>query len=177
MADGASLIRLSASGVLTLVPATITALRAKWAAYPSSMTTSDKLAALNSLSVPGPARDVQRSEIKKVLQGGGVFDRMQAYVANPAAATQPCLTATNYILALVTYEASLNPVLATSIPANLAAIQVLVPNLLADPANGMTPATLTAVMALITPGVPWWQANGFSGPILVSDLIAAGNLF
>lgn len=153
-----------------------TALSTIWATYPASMSTSQKMAALNATIVPGPAVNVSRTSIKAILQGAGVLDTMQAYIANPAA-TQPALTATNYLLAVIIFEATLGDVLQTSVPANLTMIENLGPDLLADPANGMTQAILTQIMNLITPGVPWWQANGFSGPVLVSDLIAAGNLF
>ncbi|MBR0693694.1 hypothetical protein [Bradyrhizobium lablabi] len=159
--------------------ADVSALQAAWSQYPAGMTTIDKLTAINSLKAIGPAVDVQRSEIQKVMSAHGVLDKMQAYVANPAAATQPCLTATNYILAVVLYEAETlgELMLVTSDPANLNLVQQIAPDLLADPANGMTADILAQMMALITPGVPWWQAHGFAGPITVKDLIAAGNLF
>lgn len=158
----------------------LAALTTIWSTFPSTMTTADKMSALNHVTAIGPARDVLRSEIKKVLSVNGTMTKMQAYVANPTAATQPCLTATNYIVALITYEAALASVgdtLKTSDPTNLNTIQSMVPNLLSDPNNGLTQDVMDQVMALITPRVPWWQANGFSGPILVSDLIAAGDLF
>lgn len=41
-------------------------------------------------------------------------------------------------------------------------------------------ATLIALGALVaaadTPSIPWWQANGYTGPFSAPDLIAAGNL-
>lgn len=154
-----------------------TALAAVWATFPAALSTSAKLTQLNSTTTPGPAQDVSRNAIKSILSGAGILATLQAYIASPSA-TQPALAATNYLLALITYEAqTIGDVLQTSNPSNLAMIEQLVPNLLADPANGMTMAILDQIMALITPNVPWWQANGFSGPVLVSDLIAAGNLF
>ncbi len=153
------------------------ALAGVWATYPASMATSEKLTQLNSKMVAGPAQDVSRAAIKGILSGNGVLASLQAYVANPAA-TQPALAATNYLLALISYEAeAVGDVLATSIPANLAMIEQISPNLLADPANGMTQSVHDQIMSLITPPIPWWKANGFSGPVLVNDLINAGNLF
>ena len=67
--------------------------------------------------------------------------------------------------------------LATSNPTNLATINALLPGLTADPNTGVTPATINALSSLITPLVPWWQMHGFSTPVTVADLAAAGNLF
>jgi hypothetical protein len=140
------------------------------------MLTGDKLAAINSMRVPGPAVDVPRSEIKKVLDGS--LEVLQAYAANPPpSATAQTLIAVNYLIAIVGYEASYIPMLQTSNPAYLAAIQSLVPNLLADPAAGVTQNTINQMMALIRPLVPWWQVNGFSAPVNVIDLISAGYLY
>lgn len=159
------------------MPGDLTALQARWATFQTSSSTSDKMALLNGAIVPGPAKDVSRAAIKAILTGAGALATMQAYVVSPSA-TQPALAATNYLLALVLFEAdAVGDILQTSLPANLAMIEEVRPNLLTDPANGMTAAILDQIMALITPPVPWWRANGFSGPILVSDLIAAGNLF
>jgi hypothetical protein len=33
------------------------------------------------------------------------------------------------------------------------------------------------MMALVTPPASWWSVNGFAGPIAITDLIAAGNLY
>ena len=101
---------------------------------------------------------------------------MRDYVLDPSA-TQPCLMATNYLLALIEFEASITDTLATSVQSNLDMINSLVDGLLQDGRNGITADILAQVMTLITPSIPWWKANGFPGPILVSDLIAAGNLF
>lgn len=155
----------------------LTALQTVWATFPATMTTSDKLSLLNSKIVPGPPKDVRRSEIKKILSASGALPTMAAYVASPVGATShDCLVATNYLFALITYEATLGDILATSDVTNLNTIEGMVQNLLLEAANGMTQPVIDAVMALITPGVPWWQANGFTGPVLVSDLIAAGSL-
>lgn len=154
----------------------LTALATQWGTYPASMTTSDKLSALNLLKVAGPATDVSRTAIKTIL-GPQMIVHLTNYIAS-AAATQPCLTATNYLLALISNDAvALGDTLKTSDPTILSEIQSLAPNLLADPKNGMTQPRLNRIMALITPPIPWWQVNGFSGPVVVSDLIAAGNLF
>jgi hypothetical protein len=91
---------------------------------------------------------------------------------------EQALIACNYLLAIVDYEpGTVGPVLATSNPTNLATINALLPGLTADPNTGVTPATINALASLITPLVPWWQMHGFSMPVTVADLAAAGNLF
>lgn len=155
----------------------LTALQTAWATLPVTMTTAEKMAMLNAKAVPGPARDVQRSEIRKILAASGALAAMKQYVANPEQGVHDALIGTNYLLAVVEYEVTINDTLATSDPANLSMVQQIAPTLLADPANGMTTDILNQVMALITPSIPWWKANGFAGPITVRELISAGNLY
>ena len=124
------------------------------------------------------AKDVNRIDIKTVLVSNGAYAAMKAYIANPGAGNQQALIACNYLLAIVDYEpGTVGPVLVTSNPTNLATINALLPGLTADPNTGVTPATINALNALITPLVPWWQMHGFSMPVTVADLAAAGNLF
>lgn len=169
-----------ATGQATLTltwPAKYAALQAIWAALPSSMTTAQKLGQVNGMVVPGPPQNVSRTAIQKILQSQGTLTALQAYITSPVA-IQPALTAANYILTVVTYEiTSLGDTLQTSNPAYLAAIQSFGPSLLADPNTGMTEAGLTQIMNLIFPGIPWWQANGFTQAVCVFDLVSAGNLF
>jgi hypothetical protein len=157
-----------------------TALAAAWQALPAG-TTAQKLASLNGTMVPGPAQDVQRSDIKAILTSSGAYSAMQTYIANAAAAVQPALVACNFLLAIVDYETStVGPTLATSNPLNLANVQQLVKGLTIDPNTGVTPAIVAQMMALITPQVLWWQMHGFAGPVTIADLIAASatsNLF
>lgn len=155
---------------------TATPLQTIWATFPPSMTTAQKLAQLNGMLVPGPAQDVSRAAIRSILVGAGILSALQAYVAAPVT-NASAFAATNYLLALISYEAdAVGDKLQTSVPANLAMIEQIAPNLLADPANGMTQAVHDQIMALITPPVSWWKQNGFAGPVLVNDLITAGNL-
>ena len=155
-----------------------TALTTAWQALPATMTTIQKLSAINNTLVPGPSKDVNRADIKTVLVSNGAYAAIKAYIANPGAANQQALIACNYLLAIVDYEpGTVGPVLATSNPTNLATINALLPGLTADPNTGVTQATINALMALITPLVPWWQMHGFSMPVTVADLAAAGNLF
>jgi hypothetical protein len=87
---------------------------------------------------------------------------------------QSAMIGCNYLLALM---ASTNPMLHTSIPANFAAVQQLGVGLLADPATGVTQEMLNQLIGMISPPTPWWQVNGFSTGVTVTDLIAAGNLY
>jgi hypothetical protein len=155
-----------------------TALTTAWQALPATMTTIQKLSAINNSLVPGPSKDVNRTDIKTVLVSNSAYAAMKAYVANPGGSNQQALIACNYLLAIVDYEpGTVGPVLATSNPTNLATINALLPGLTADPNTGVTPVTINALSSLITPLVPWWQMHGFFMPVTVADLAAAGNLF
>ncbi|WP_024517040.1 hypothetical protein [Bradyrhizobium sp. Tv2a-2] len=152
-----------------------TALQTIWATLPATMLTGDKLAFVNQQMTAGPAVDVPRSEVRKVLQASGALDILQAYAANPpAGATDAVKASVNYILAVVGYEATYSDTLETSNSTYSSAIQSMVPNLITA---GISQDTISAMMALIEPLIPWWQANGFAARVNIWDLISAGNLY
>jgi hypothetical protein len=64
--------------------------------------------------------------------------------------------------------------LAAGFRGNLASLLL---NITTDARVGITAGDVAALNAgAATPAVLWWVANGFSGPVQVSDLIAAGDL-
>jgi hypothetical protein len=149
------------------------ALQTVWATL--SGTTAQKLTAINAMTAPGPPQDIQISTLQDFLTTNNLLTPITAYVSNGGPqSVQSSLIACNYIIAILS---AIDPTIHASIPANFAAIQQLGPGLLADPGTGVTPQSLAAMMALITPPAPWWQVNGFAGPITITELIAAGNLF
>ena len=84
-------------------------------------------------------RQMPRVEIYNVLKGAASIDSMGAYIANPNA-QQASKMACNYLVAIIMYETTtVTPTLATSNPANLALIQDLTPDLVADPRPPSTP--------------------------------------
>jgi len=148
----------------------LTALQATWATLTGP--TVQKLAVLNSMMVPGPPQDVTITIMENFLISHNLLQPVTDYVAkgtNPSA-----LIGCNYFLALL---AAGDPVIHTSIPANFAAVQQIGAGLLADSATGFTQQHLVEMIGLIATPMPWWQANGFSGSVTVTDLIAAGDLF
>jgi hypothetical protein len=171
--SASSIAVVTGRAVVTAIPANLVTLVALWQTLDPSLTTADKLRAVNAIMVPGNPVDVPRAEINKVLDGD--LAALQAYIANPPqGGPLSTLIAANYLVALVTYEASYSPTLRTSSPLYFATIQGMVPDLLAA---GVTQATIANLVALIRPLTPWWQANGFSGPVNIWDLISAGNLY
>lgn len=148
----------------------ILALQAIW---PSLIgPTAQKLMALNIKQVPGTPQDITVATLEKFLIDNNLLAPITTYVTS---GTNPlALIGCNYLLAMMSGP---SPILTTSKPANFLAVQQLGTGLLADPATGVTSPLLAQLIGLIAPPIPWWQANGFSGAITVTDLIAAGNLF
>jgi hypothetical protein len=148
----------------------ISALQAIWPTLTGS--TAQKLSALNVTMVPGTPQDITIAALENFLITNNLLNPVTTYVSKGT--NQLALIGCNYLLALL---ASPSPVLATSQPANFLAIQQLGSGLLADPATGVTAAHLSQMIGMIAPSVPWWQANGFSAAVSVTDLIAAGDLY
>jgi hypothetical protein len=149
----------------------LTALQTAWATLPAGATTQ-KLQAINTMTVAGPPQDITVSVLENFLISNNLLQPVTTYVTKGQ--NQSALIGCNYLLALI---AQSTPVIHTSIPANFAAVQQLGAGLLADPATGVNQGHITALIAIIAPPILWWQANGFSGAISITDLIAAGNLF
>ena len=150
----------------------LAALQATWATL--SGTTAQKLASINALMVPGPPQDTTITALQTLLTANNLIAPITAYIARGPNAVQTALIACNYLIAIL---AATDQTIHTSMPANFAAVQQLGQGLLSDPATGVTPQALQAMMALIQPSATWWSVNGFSGPITITELIAAGNLY
>lgn len=168
-----SLVALSGVALAaTPLPSNLQALAIFWQIMLPSMTTADKLRFINNTMVPGPPIDVPRSELKIVLDGASESVINYATSGTNLQSRIAC----NYLLALVDYE-TFSPNIQTSDPTILALVQKISPDLLADPATGITSDIIARMMALITPLVPWWQMNGFTEPVNVQNLIEAGYLY
>ena len=150
----------------------LTALKATWTTLTG--TTAQKLVTLNAMTVPGSPQDITVTALNSFLTTNNILTPVTAYASRGPNAVQPALIACNYLVAIL---AATDPTIHTSVPENFAAIQQLGQGLLADPATGVTPTLLAAMMAMVTPSATWWSVNGFSGPITITDLIAAGNLY
>lgn len=130
------------------------ALVAKWATL-SPGSTAQKLAAINAATVAGAPQ-------RAVLAPSQILNAIA--FADLAALTQLQVTQLTLLLAGSSVDASAG----TSIRAG---IQALFSGKTATLAN---PGTLVAPFD--NPVVPWWQANGYTGPFSNADLVAAGNL-
>lgn len=168
--SGVASMAMLASNIV--LPANLIALATFWETIPAAMTTADKLRFVNTTMVPGPAVDVPRVTLRAVLGDAHATVRVYASDGGNQSARMAC----NYLLALIDYE-TFSPNIQTSDPTIQALVQQITPDLLADPATGITSADISAMMALITPLVPWWQMNGFIEPVNVQNLIQAGYLY
>lgn len=149
----------------------LTALASTWAGLSGS--TTKKLAVINALTVVGPTVDIDLDAIENFLVTSNKIVGLRAFVnQTPPNPDAGALLAASYLLALL--NGSDGPKLrAASQPGLL----TILAGLSADARTGISAANVTALNAKCAPAVPWWQANGFGGPITVGDLIAAGNLF
>lgn len=149
------------------------ALIAKWATLTG--TTSDKLAQINALTVPGPTIDVPISSVVSYLALNGKLFGLSAYAAAPPAGSNS--TAVVAAKELVTLIGSPNAgPFRMSIPTVYSGIHTFLDALVADPNTGITSADEANILALAQPMVPWWQANGYTGLLNQYDLQAAGGL-
>lgn len=125
----------------------------KWASLAG--TTEQKLAALNAATVPGPAQ-------RAILEPSSILNAI--VFADLAALTQLQVTQLTLLLQGSAVDASAG----TSIRAGIQAL---------FSGKAATLANLGALVAPYdNPVIPWWRANGYSGPFSNADLAAAGNL-
>jgi hypothetical protein len=149
----------------------LAALKTTWSGIGGS-TTSKKLAILNAMMVAGPAIDVDLSVVSNFLSNNNKLQGVLAFVNNtPATPDANALLAANYLVALLAgSDGTMMPT--GSVPGLLAILS----QISADARTGITAGNVTAFNNICTSKIPWWQANGFSGPVTVANLIAAGNL-
>lgn len=138
-------------------------------------TTTEKLAAINTLTQDAPKVDVSISAVVAYLALRGKLATLQAYAANPPGnVNAQALIAARELTALI---ASPNaPPFRMSDATVYAAIQNFLAALASDNATGLTADDPPALLALAAAKIPWWQAHGYSSPITQGDLDAAGGL-
>lgn len=139
-----------------------------------------KLAALNVLTVAGPNVDVSIQQVSGFLLLQGVFPTITAFAQGSPNGTQPhdgALSAAKSFVAWITMPDP--PYVHFSQPAVAAAVtqlgNAMVAQETASPGStGFTQAVLNGLLALGQTTIPWWQANGFSGPVTSADVANAG---
>lgn len=132
-----------------------TALITEWATLPSSYTTAQKLTAVNSTTV------ASTTPIPCVLPTYTIYNTIKS--TDYTALTTANQGYVNTILGMGTVDAS---------PGTQ--VRGVISNIFAGT------ATLTALASLVAPydapPVSWWKSNGYTSPIGMSDLTAAGGL-
>jgi hypothetical protein len=152
----------------------IAALQSIWPSL--SGTTKQKLASLNDMMVAGPSQDVPCAQIWTYLAQRGLIAKLEAYAANPPQGAAPqTVMSVNYMLAMLADTA--RDKFATSDPVVLSQAQAFAAALVADPATGVSQSDGNALLAMTQTKAPWWEANGYTKPIGIDDLIEAGNLY
>ena len=131
------------------------ALIAEWPSVPGA-TTQDKLANLNAMTVSSPQ--------KALLSANAVFN---------------AIALSDYIGLTQLQQAQLANLLSINSGGNIdGSSGTLVRNWFASVFAGKT--SLVNLQSLVAPfddaTEPWWQANGYSGPIGTADLALAGGL-
>ena len=109
---------------------------------------------LNAMQADISQQDIAISTLESFISSNNLLAPITAYASSGT--NQSALIACNYIAAMLS---AADPVIHTSVPANFAAIQLLGPGLIADPATGVTSQLLTQMMALIAPPTSWWSAK------------------
>ena len=155
------------------------ALAPKWAVITTAnpgFTTAQKLAALNALMVAGPNADVPVPTVVALLEGQGVYATFFAYCAHAIATLEAGGTLTGAQQAAANWAAFIaTPGISsvqTSVPAVYSMVSTMMSAIASDSASGLTGAIVSSLLALAATQIPWWQANGFSGPITSAYLTA-----
>lgn len=138
----------------------------------SSMTTAQKLAALNGWAVAGPNVNVNVSAVVGYLGLNGKLSALAKYAASPPATAAG--VAGQELLAIINCPNA--PAFQTSNPTVYQTIEGMLTTLAGDANSGISSTDVTNLLALAATTVPWWQANGYGRPISMDDLTAAGGL-
>jgi hypothetical protein len=146
----------------------------------SGATTTDKLATLNAMTVAGPAVDVSIQQVMGFLLINGIYPTIAAFAGTTANSTQPhdgALQAAKTFMAWIELQ-NAPPVHMSQSSVVDAVTQMgnaMVAQETASPGStGFTQAILNELLALGQTTQPWWQANGFSGPVTSADAASAG---
>jgi hypothetical protein len=138
----------------------------------AGMTAAEKLAAIGTWMVAGPMQDVSVSSVSAYLAVQGKLPRLEAY-----AAAAPATAATLAEAAAKSYFDLLPNGVRTIEMSNAtvyAAVQGWLNAWTGDTNTGVTSTDVTNILALAATQIPWWEANGYPGPININDLAAAG---
>jgi len=137
------------------------ALKTKWATL-TSTTTDAKLAEINALTVQGPSRPVPIADVMTYLRSNNLWLPIKASAAGGTSVGAAAAVDLNSDLRMQTIDMTL-PLVSTML-ADLVTHTLLTQ----DQAN--------TLVAMGTPQIPWWQANGYTSPFNANDLEAAGGL-
>jgi hypothetical protein len=154
-------------------------LATQWAAITAAnpgFTTDQKLAVLNATMVAGPNVDVPVATAMLYLANAGKWAALLVY-AQKAYAT---LQAGGTLTAAQTAAAQLAALIAvpqftafsTSTSAGYTACKTMLNAVASDSASGLSAADVTTLLGFAATVQPWWQANGFIGPITTAHLTA-----
>lgn len=157
-----------------------TALITEWNTL--SGTTDVKISLVNGAIIPGPNKDITIPSLVGYLLLSGAYLPLSAFsntAQNGNITHDIALNAAKTLMAIITVPYT--PTLQTSLPAVYTTISTLSASILANeiatPGSiGFTQAVHDGLLALAATTVPWWEANGYSGPISYGDLAAAGGL-
>jgi len=162
------------------------ALVAKWSTLTG--TTSEKLDAVNALTVPGPNVDVQISAVVGVMALSGAYLSVSAFAqgsSNGSPTHDAALSYAKLFISILTMPNA--PSFAMSDPTDNAVITGMMDAILAQEtavpgSTGFTQAIRDKLIALSATSLPWWKASvadgggGLSSTVSVDDLIEAGGL-
>ena len=155
------------------------ALSTEWAAITSanpSATTAQKLALLNAATVAGPNIDVPVTTAALFLANEGKWAQLLAYAQKAFATLQaggtltPAQAAAAQLAALIALPQF--TAFKTSVPSGYTAISTMLNAVAGDSASGIASTDVTNLLTLAATTIPWWQANGFQGPITPAYLTA-----
>jgi hypothetical protein len=133
------------------------ALIAKWPTLAAG-TVSDRLAAINALTVPGPSAPVPIVAVTEYLRSNNLWLAIKA-----ATATSPGAAAA------VDYNSDTR---AQTIDFSLPIVGQMLADLVGRAL--LSQQQSDAMVALGATTLPWWKANGYRAPITGQDLVEAG---
>src|SRR6185437_12185827 len=149
--------------------------------WPSlSGSTSDKIAQVNAMTVAGPNADVSISQVAGFLLLRGIYPTIAAFAqgsTNGNATHDGALTAAKTFMAWIGLPGAPPVHMGQSdVYAAVTAMgNAMVAQETASPGStGFTQAILDGLLALAQTTQPWWQANGFTGPVTALDAANAG---
>lgn len=147
-------------------------------ALTSTMTTAEKITAVNGWTVAGPNQNVSIASVIRYLGLNLKLAGLQRYASAALASTA---TLTEAQVAGSEFAAVLAcPNAAPFQAGDAASIEALLTEIASDSNSGLTTTDVTNLMALFATTTPWWQApvanggGGLSSPVGLPDCQAAG---